>query len=71
MKAVFFGMIHPAAMLTAVVLGQVGFSVSKRMPDERGKFRVAAFCYAAALAIVLLSVPWPFMPYGEGRTLLP
>jgi hypothetical protein len=41
------------------------------MGDDAGKFRVAAFCYAAALAIVLLAVPWPFLPYGEGRTLLP
>ena len=43
LKAVFFGMMHPTAMITAVVLGQVGYSVSKRMHDDRGKFRVAAF----------------------------
>ena len=71
LKAVFFGAIHPMAMISAVVLGQVGYSVSKRMGDDSGKFRVAAFCYMAALTIVLLAVPWPFLPYGEGRTLLP
>jgi hypothetical protein len=71
LTASFFGLMHPLAMFTAVVLGQVGFSVSKRMRDDGGKYRVAVFCYTAALAIVLLSVPWPFLSYGQGRTLLP
>lgn len=71
LQAVFFGVIHPAAMISAVVLGQAGYSVSKRIGGDRRKFRVAAVCYAVALAIVLLAVPWPFMPYGAGRTLLP
>jgi hypothetical protein len=67
--AAFFAMMHPVAMFTAVIFGQVGFSVSKRMSDDRAKFRVAVLCYTAALAIVLASVPWPFMPYG--RSLVP
>ena len=69
LAAAFFAMMHPMSMFTAVVLGQVGFSVSKRMRDDRGKFRAAVLCYTAALAIVLVSVPWPFMPYG--RSLVP
>jgi hypothetical protein len=71
LKAVFFGMIHPSAMIAAIVLGQAGYSLSKRLRDDRGKFRAAVFCYTFALVIVLLAVPWPFTPYGEGRTLLP
>jgi hypothetical protein len=67
--ATFFGLMHPLAMVTAVVLGQVGYSVSKRMRDDRRKYRTAVFCYTAALAIVLLAVPWPFLTYG--RSLLP
>jgi hypothetical protein len=69
LTAAFFAMMHPVAMITAVILGQVGYSVSKRMHDDRGKFRAAVLCYTAALAIVLVSVPWPFMPYG--RSLIP
>jgi hypothetical protein len=69
LTAAFFAIMHPMAMFMAVVLGQVGFSVSKRMRDDRGKFRVAVLCYTAALAIVLAAVPWPFMSYG--RSLLP
>ncbi len=69
LKAVFFGLMHPLAMITAVVLGQVGYSVSKRIRDDGRKYRVAIFCYTAALALVLLAVPWPFMSYG--RSLVP
>ena len=61
-------MMHPMAMCTAVVFGQVGYSVSKRMHDDRGKFRAAVLCYTTALAIVLVSVPWPFMPYGRSQS---
>jgi hypothetical protein len=71
LKAVFFGLMHPLAMLTAIALGQVGYSVSKRVRDDRAKYRTAALCYTAALAIVLLAVPWPFLSYGHGRSLLP
>ncbi len=69
LTAAFFAMMHPMAMFTAVVFGQVGYSVSKRMRDDRRKFRAAVLCYTAALAIVLVSVPWPFMSYG--RSLMP
>jgi hypothetical protein len=69
LKATFFGMMHPLTMITAVVLGQVGFSVSKRLSDDRRKYRVAVFCYTAALAILLLAVPWPWLSYG--RSLMP
>jgi hypothetical protein len=65
----FFGLMHPLAMFTAVVVGQVGYSVSKRLGDDRAKYRAAVFCYTVALAIVLLSVPWPFLSYG--RSLVP
>ena len=69
LTATFFGLIHPLAMFTAVALGQAGYSVSKRIRDDRGKYRAAALCYSAALVIVLLAVPWP--PLSYGRSLLP
>ena len=67
--ATFFGLIHPLAMFTAVVLGQAGFSVAKRLSDDRRKYRMAVICYTAALVVLLLAVPWPFLSYG--RSLLP
>lgn len=68
-KATFFGVMHPSMMFMAVMLGQVGFSVSKRLPDDRRKFQTAARCYITALVFVLLAVPWPFLNYG--RSLMP
>ncbi len=65
----FFGLIHPLAMFTAVVFGQVGFSVSKRLSDDRRKYRIAVICYTAALAVLLCAVPWPWLSYG--RSLAP
>jgi hypothetical protein len=56
-------------MFTAVILGQVGFSVSKRLSDDRRKYHVAALCYTAALVALLLAVPWPWLSYG--RSLMP
>ena len=67
--AIFFGLIHPLAMFTAVVLGQAGFSVSKRVRDDRRKYRIAVVCYTAALLVLLLAVPWPWLSYG--RSLVP
>ncbi|MGA2255942.1 MAG: hypothetical protein ABSG53_14955 [Thermoguttaceae bacterium] len=69
LAATFFGLIHPLTMFTAVVLGQVGFSVSKRLSDDRRKYRIAVICYTAALVVLLLAVPWPFLSYG--RSLAP
>ncbi len=67
--AIFFGLIHPLIMFTAVVLGQVGFSVSKRLSDDHRKYVIATGCYTAALAMVLLAVLWAW--FGYGRSLLP
>ena len=44
-SAIFFGLLHPLIMFTAVVLGQVGFSVSKRLGDDRRKYVIATGCY--------------------------
>ena len=67
--AIFFGLIHPLIMFMAVVLGQVGFSVSKRLSDDHRKYVIATGCYTAALAMVLLAVLWAW--FGYGRSLLP
>jgi len=66
--ATFFGLIHPLTMFVAVVLGQLGFSVSKRIQDDGRKYRIAAICYTGALLALLLAVPWPFLPYGRSLT---
>ena len=67
----FFAFLHPLAMLTAVVLAQVGFSVSKRMSGDARKFQWAVICYTTALLLVLLATPWPGLGLPWGRSLVP
>ncbi len=65
----FFLVEHATGMIVAAILAQVGFSITKRATDDRGRFRKAAIFYTAATVIMLLSIPWPGLPYA--RPLLP
>ena len=61
----FFAVEHLSGMLLAVVIAQVGYSISKRAGTDRGKFLKAGVAYSIAVALILASVPWPFMKYGR------
>ena len=61
----FYAVEHLAGMLLAVVIAQVGFSISKRARTDRGKFLRAAIAYSIAALLILASIPWPFMKYGR------
>jgi hypothetical protein len=64
-SATFFALIHPLVMFMAVVLGQAGFSLTKRLGDDRRKYVIAAGCYTAALALMLLAVFWAWYSYAR------
>lgn len=55
---------HQFGMLLAIVLIHIGRAKSKRAEAAR-KGRVALTFFGLALLFVLLSMPWPFMPYGR------
>ena len=61
----FYAVEHLAGMLLAVVIAQVGYSMSKRAGTDRGKFLRAAIAYSIAALLILASIPWPFMKYGR------
>ena len=61
----FYAVEHLAGMLLAVVIAQVGYSMSKRAGTDRGKFLRAAITYSIAALLILASIPWPFMKYGR------
>jgi hypothetical protein len=65
----FFAVEHPFMMLLAVVIAQVGFSISKRATTARAKFVRATICYTISLILILAAIPWPFLK--TGRPLLP
>jgi uncharacterized membrane protein YcfT len=61
----FFAVEHLAGMVLALVIAQVGYSISKRATTDRGKFLRAAIFYSIAGLLILASIPWPFMKYGR------
>ena len=61
----FYAVEHLGGMLLAVVVAQVGYSISKRVPTDRGKFLTAAIFYPIEGLLILASIPWPFMKYGR------
>jgi hypothetical protein len=64
----FFAVEHPTGMLIAVILATVGSARIKRAAsDAESHGRVLLF-FGLALAIIVMSIPWPF--YSAGRPLL-
>ncbi|HVJ67570.1 MAG TPA: hypothetical protein VM510_06275 [Caulifigura sp.] len=65
--AFFLTTFHPSLMFLAVGLAQAVYSVSKRLSDDRSRFRWAAYGYSLVVALMLAAIPWP--PYSFGRPL--
>ncbi len=64
----FFVMEHSVMMLLALIFIHAGGSmIKKAKPDA--KYKRAVIFYGIALLIILIAIPWPFMP-GYGRPLL-
>jgi len=62
----FFGLQHVLLMVIAIVVAQVGRSLSKKRPDDLRKHRTALRYYGIALLLVLAMIPWglwnPYRP---------
>ncbi len=61
----FFLLEHSIMMLLAVIIAHVGASRVKKAQAEE-KFKRAFIFYGVSLLLILVSIPWPFMP-GYGR----
>jgi len=61
----FFVMEHSVMMLLAVILAHTGSVLVKKAQPE-SKFKRAIIFYGLALLLILIAIPWPFMP-GYGR----
>jgi hypothetical protein len=55
---------HPFGMIVALILAHVGRIRTRGAAADR-KGRAAAIFYGLALAIILLTQPWPGLPYGR------
>lgn len=56
---------HIVLMVVAVVLMHVGQVLAKRAKDDTAKHQRVAIFFGLAILMILLNIPWPFLPYGR------
>jgi hypothetical protein len=61
----FFGFQHVAAMTVAIIVLTIGSALAKRQPTSTTKFRTMALWFTAALVLIFLAIPWPFLPLAN------
>ncbi|MCW5832679.1 MAG: hypothetical protein KIS78_09745 [Labilithrix sp.] len=61
----FFGVVHPAAMLVAVVIAHATWTWARRAELDRARFRRLALGGLATALLVALAIPWPSLSYGR------
>ena len=61
----FIAIEHQFGMLIAVALVHIGRARSRRSQDARRRHRTALLFFALALAVMLISIPWPGRPGGR------
>ncbi|MFN4316177.1 MAG: hypothetical protein ACK4E0_17955 [Chitinophagaceae bacterium] len=61
----FFGLYHLLLMITSVVLVTIGSALAKRKPNDQEKFKTILFWFSLTLLMILIAIPWPFMPWAN------
>ena len=65
----FWGVEHIFGMIVAVALIQYGRIASKKAATDQLKHKKALIWFSVGLAIILLTIPWPWTEFG--RALFP
>lgn len=61
----FFGCIHIALMLLAIIFITIGSALAKRKPTDNEKFKTMLVWFSISLLIILIAIPWPFSPLAN------
>jgi hypothetical protein len=61
----FFAVEHAFAMVLALVIAHAGRVLSRKAASSALRHRRAGLFALAVLVIVLIGIPWPFLPYGR------
>jgi hypothetical protein len=61
----FFAVEHAFAMVVALVVGHLGRVLSRRTTTPRLRHRNAFVAALVVLVVLLIGIPWPFLPYGR------
>lgn len=64
-EPLFFGVLHIALMLSAIVLITIGSAKAKRQETDSRKFRTMYTWFGLALLLILTAIPWPFSPLAH------
>ncbi|MCA9404038.1 MAG: hypothetical protein KC897_09670, partial [Candidatus Omnitrophica bacterium] len=56
---------HIFAMVLGVILLHVGNVLVKKAPDAKAAFKRMAITVLVVFLLVMVSIPWPFLPYGR------
>lgn len=67
----FFGIIHIAMMLSAIVVLTIGSAMAKRKTDNCDQYRTMLLWFSIALLLIFLAIPWPFSPLSKRPLLRP
>jgi len=59
-QSLFFNILHPLLMATAVTLVTMGYSKAKKEDSASMKFRKILIFYSVALIVTLIAIPWSF-----------
>jgi len=60
----FWAVEHPFGMIAGLALAHIGRAKCRRTGSPQQRRRGAIY-FSLALLVVLVSVPWPFLPYGR------
>lgn len=64
-EVLFFGLIHMALMLVAIVIITISSALAKRKETDREKFKTMLWWFSIALCIIIIAIPWPFSPLAS------
>jgi uncharacterized membrane protein len=58
----FFAVEHSSIMLLAIILITIGSFKSKRIEDDRAKYKIQMKYFTIGLILILASIPWNLSP---------
>lgn len=70
-EVTFFGSWHALLMLVAIVVLTIGSAKAKRRPTDGEQYQTMFWWFLAALILIFMAIPWPFMPWAARPYLRP
>lgn len=67
----YFALEHPFTMLLAAAVSHVFTKRARKAPNERLRQRRLLIGTSVALLLILIGIPWPFLPYDRPLLRLP